>query len=97
MPGQSETKLFKLVCKRAASMRERYRSSHWTTNQIKKGNIKKTSVNETKQKSESIGKIKKYVRQSSSSSIEKVCIVERYTSLYLKHLLTDYYCSISFK
>jgi hypothetical protein len=96
MPGQSETKLFKLVCKRATSMRERYRSSHWTTNQIKKENIKKTSVNKTKQKSESIGEIKKYVRQS-SSSIEKVCIIEGYTSLYLQHLLTDYYCSISFK
>jgi len=96
MSGQSQSMLFKLVCKRAMLMREPYRNSHWTTNQTSKTNKKESSVHKMKQKSESINKMKKVVRQT-SSSIEKVCMIGEYISAYLKYLLINYYCLISFE
>jgi hypothetical protein len=95
MVGESQTKLFKLVCKQVALMREPYRNSRWTTNQINQTNKKVPSVHKMKQRSQSDNTVKRIVRQT-SSSIKKVCMIEEYIFLYIKHLLIDYYCSISF-
>jgi hypothetical protein len=95
MSVKPQTKLMKLVCKRAALMRAPYHNPPWTTHQISHVHKKEKNVYKVKQTSKTINKIKK-VTQQTSLPIEKVRMIEQYNFLHVKYLLIDYNCCISF-
>ena len=95
MTGKSKPKLLKIVCKRAELMRAPYRDSAWTTSKISQTNKKKLLfVNKTEEKYRS--NVAKLNFEKKCSSIQKVCIIQKYI-LHLRILLTNYYYSISQK
>lgn len=94
MSVKPQTKLMKLVCKRARLMREPYLNPPWMTQKINHVHEKETNVKKINQTSKLTKKTKK-LTQKSSSPIEKVRMIKGYNFLQVKYLLIDYNCFIS--
>ncbi|CAF2938540.1 unnamed protein product, partial [Rotaria sp. Silwood2] len=95
MSVKPQTKLMKLVCKRAALMDEPYRQPPWTTHQMSHVNKKESNVHKVKQTFKSINKIKKITQQTLLTT-EKVRMIEQYNFLHAKYLLIDNNCFMFF-
>jgi hypothetical protein len=93
MMRQLKTKLLKIVCKRSELTRARFRGSLWTS-KISQTDNKSLFVNKTGEKFRS--KVAKLSVGKSWSSIQEVCIIEKYI-LHLRILLINDYYSICHK
>lgn len=91
----SQTKLFKLVCKRAALMTEPYRKSLCATNRLKQQTEKESTTCRTIQVYQISSKIKGIVYKK-PSSISKVCTHEQYNFSTCKSHSSEWYDFISF-